>query len=954
MPKILSEGPRYGVYALCLDEDERLLPEECRTAIRWTGPSRIQLMGGGLDGLGEVLADQVSVAWCERLARALAPIRDVSRDNAGSGLPTAARLLSILGIPDPEARDIEQIWAAGGRTTEAPIGLGTEGVFAVDISRDGPHALIAGTTGAGKSELLQTMIASLAVRNRPDTLTFVLIDYKGGSAFLDCARLPHTVGMVSDLDAHLTKRALASLAAELKRREEILFRAKAKDIEEYWDKKRIQPELAPMPRLVLIIDEFAALFAELPEFIVGLVDIARRGRSLGVHLVLATQRPAGVVSADIRANTNLRIALRVTSADESNDVIDSRDAADIAKSTPGRCYVRSGASALVGVQAGRVGGRRPAAAGSARPQPMFAEIGWNDLGRPAPRPKEAAANEDDLTTDLQVLVDAINGATAESGIAPQPSPWLEPLPELFVTDDLPAFRPDPEWEVPPVAYGMLDLPSQQTRGPLLLDIVNGGHLMIIGASRSGRSTMLRTAAAQLASSSSPGAVHIYAFDNGANTLLPLVSLPHTGAVVTRDQPERVDRLVSRLLQEVSRRQQLFATLGVSSLAEQRATAAPAERLPWMVLMVDRWEGFISAFEGFDAGRLVDSMLRLVREGSAVGLRAIFTADRSGLTGQVSTLFEERLALRLNDPTDVSLMGISAKEVPSSMPPGRVLRPTADSAVEGQVALLDQDPSGPAQVAAIQAIGRRMAGALSSVPRPLRAMRVDPLPMRIGATEALALDPDLQPPSDLWAMVGAGRDDLTAIGIDMASEGPGFVIAGPPKSGRSSAVLTMAASLADRGVPVIAIAPRRSPLRDQAGRPGFVAVLEGSESAQSFKELIAGLDRYVVAVDDCELLYDGPLDGPLSDVLRAGMDGGCGILAAGSLASLSSQYRGFVMDARKTRSGLILNPQTSSDGDILGVRLPRNAGGGPLGRGLLVRNGEVELVQVAAPDPWNGP
>ena len=211
-------------------------------------------------------------------------------------------------------------------------------------------------------------------------MTFVLIDYKGGSAFKDCARLPHTVGMVSDLDGHLTERALASLSAELKRREEILLHAGAKDIEDYWDARRASPGLPPLPRLMLVIDEFASLVAELPDFVTGLVGIAQRGRSLGVHLILATQRPAGVVSADIRANTNLRIALRVTDVEESADVIDSRDAAFIAKSTPGRCYVRSGATAAVAVQSARIGGRRrrggpsrgdradhPGAVGRARP-----------------------------------------------------------------------------------------------------------------------------------------------------------------------------------------------------------------------------------------------------------------------------------------------------------------------------------------------------------------------------------------------------------------------------------------------------------------------------------------------------------------------------------------------------------------------------------------------------------
>ncbi len=266
--------------------------------------------------------DIVSRLWLERLARALAPIRDVSTEDLASparGEPTARR---ARPAPSPTRRGPSRgAGRAGGRTTRAVIGEGDRRAFAIDIRADGPHGLVAGTTGSGKSELLQTLIASLAVGNRPDEFNFVLVDYKGGAAFKDCNHLPHTVGMVTDLDGHLTTRALESLGAELRRREHQLADADAKDIEDYLAGR--QPGDEPMPRLLIVIDEFAALAAELPDFVTGLVDVARRGRSLGVHLILATQRPAGVVSAEIKSNTNLRIALRVTDAGDSDDVIES-------------------------------------------------------------------------------------------------------------------------------------------------------------------------------------------------------------------------------------------------------------------------------------------------------------------------------------------------------------------------------------------------------------------------------------------------------------------------------------------------------------------------------------------------------------------------------------------------------------------------------------------------------
>ncbi|MFD9356744.1 FtsK/SpoIIIE domain-containing protein [Streptomyces sp. NPDC060031] len=947
VPQLLQEGPQYGIFALCVDEDERVLPEECSAALSWSHGSatRLRLHGGGLESVGEVLADQVGPEWCELLARSLAPVRDVSRDDAGSALPTAARLLNLLGMPDPTGADIEKIWRAGGSTTAAPIGVAADGTFTLDIRRDGPHALVAGTTGAGKSELLQTIIASLAVANRPDALNFVLIDYKGGSAFMDCARLPHTVGMVSDLDAHLTERALASLAAELHHRETILFEAGTKDIEDYNDTRRLRPELEPMPRLVLVIDEFASLVAELPDFIAGLVDIARRGRSLGVHLVLATQRPAGVVSADIRANTNLRIALRVTDGTESSDVIDAPDAGAIAKSTPGRAFVRSGAQSLVGVQSARIGGRRPAT-GKSGPKATLVPLTWASYSRPLPRVAEA---DDDgtMVTDLAVLVDAVRQGSQTMGFPAPRSPWLPPLPERVTLADLPGQPGGPGHEdVPPIGYALTDLPAQQSRKAFALDLVGAEHTMLAGGARSGRSTALRTLAGALARGSAPGDVHVYGIDCGSNALLPLVRLPHVGAVVNRDEPDRVRRLIDRLLSEISRRQQLLAMEGASSAAEQRATAAPEDRLPWMVLLLDSWEGFVSAFEGYNYGQLIEMIQRIFREGSAVGLKVVMTADRSGLSGMVASAFADRLILRFADPNDYSMAGIQPREVPKNMGPGRALRITDTGIDETQIALLDPDPAGQAQVRVLREIAEEARARYGRVPAGRRPMRVDALPPRITAAQALALDPEFTAPSSLWALLAVGGDELAPLGIDLEESGPGFVIAGPPKSGRSTALVCAAESLLAAGTPLILITPRRSPVRELEGRPGILGVLNAESREDDLADLVEKAEGrpYAVIADDAELLYDTRLDEALEALLRKGADGGIGLLAGGTTDSLGSQYRGFVTAARKSRNGLLLSPQSTQDGELFGIRLPSNTGGGPAGSGLLVTGGTFKPVQ----------
>lgn len=948
--QILREGPRVGVYSICLDADERMLPAESQAVAVYepNGLLRVQQMNAPTTG--GVRPDHVTAGWSDRVARGLAPMRDASDEENAVELPVSSRLLDVLRLEPPTPEAIAQRWRqTGGMSTLAMIGESYDGPFGIDLRRDGPHGLVAGTTGAGKSELLQTFVASLATANRPDAMNFVLIDYKGGSAFKDCARLPHTVGMVSDLDGHLTERALASLSAELKRREETLLHAGAKDIEDYTDTRRLRPDLGlePLPRLVLIIDEFASLVAELPDFVTGLVGIAQRGRSLGVHLILATQRPAGVVSADIRANTNLRIALRVTDPGESQDVIDVSDAAWISKSTPGRCFVRSGASGPVGVQSSRIGGRRPGARTQARAPIRINPVAWADLGRPLPESEPQGRSDDEtMQTDLAVLVDAIAGAAEMSGFGQQRSPWLPPLDETITLDQMPPVPSRGDGEISPIAFGIKDVPARQGREPLVLDLARGGHIVVAGAARTGRSTVLRTIAGAIAAGESPADVHVYGLDCGTGALLPLAALPHCGAVVTRDQTERIERLLAKLRGEIGRRQQLLARDGFAGISEQRAHAVdPGQRLPWIVLLLDWWEGFFAAYEKYDYGKLVDGFLQLLREGSAVGLRAVVTTDRLAMIGQTGTVFEERMLLRLNDPSDSALAGIPERSLPVTQPPGRIMLEGQPDPLEAQVALLDADPSGPAQVAALRALAARS-------PRPAdrrRPLRVDALPPRITMDETLRLDPAFAPPSPLWALVGAGGDELGPAGLDLLDEGPGLTIAGPARSGRSTTLVTMALSLLSRGTPVLLMTPRRSPLRSLSDRSGVLGVLGSDATPDAVTSAVAGHDRYAVIVDDAELLFGGPLSKPLEAILASGRDADHGLIIASTVGDLSKSFGGFGKETLKSRAGVLVAVTSVNDGDIFGIRLPRNASAGMLGRGLLIRPGSQLPVQLALPE-----
>ncbi|MGQ4469770.1 FtsK/SpoIIIE domain-containing protein [Streptomyces violaceoruber] len=995
--RLLREGPAVSMFAVCIDAEERFLPGECQAFVvaepraeesgrqqrdaearpaqqvaggfpsfqAWhtNAPAepeqraraeklRLRVEEAGVERITGVRPDFVTPAWCLRLARSLSALRDISGETEDSALPGSSRLLDVLQLEPPTADAIGARWRMGGQSTMAVIGESYDGPFGIDMRKDGPHGLIAGTTGSGKSELLQTIVAALAVANTPENMTFVLVDYKGGSAFKDCVKLPHTVGMVTDLDAHLVERALESLGAELKRREHILAAADAKDIEDYQDLVRRDPSHAPVPRLLIVIDEFASMVRDLPDFVTGLVNIAQRGRSLGIHLLLATQRPSGVVSPEIRANTNLRIALRVTDGGESSDVIDSPEAGHISKNTPGRAYVRLGHSSLVPFQSGRVGGRRPGAADPAALAPWVGPLGWEELGRAALTKPKTESREDDEITDLKVLVDAVRDANRSMGIPAQHSPWLPALDEKLLLDEIevPALAGAAPGKLPPAPYGIEDLPSDQARRPVVVDFASFGHLMIGGAPRSGRSQVLRTIAGSLARTHSTADVHLYGIDCGNGALNALTRLPHCGAVVGRNQTERVVRLVNRLKGELSRRQDLLADSGFADIGEQRASVEESERLPHIVVLLDRWEGWVPTLGEVDHGSLTDELQTMMREGASVGIHLILTGDRTLLVGRIATLTEDKYGLRLADRSDFASLGIPSRKVPEEIPPGRAFRNEAGT--ETQFALLSEDTTGQGQAAAITAIGEAAAARDAGVPRARRPFRVDSLPSRISFPEAWEMrDPEASR-SRLWALIGIGGDEIVGFGPDLADGVPSFVIAGPAKSGRSTVLMNVAQSLLAQGTRLVVAAPRQSPVRQLDGAEGVLKVFTGDDiDEDEFEELIDGAspeEPIAVLVDDGEILEDCDAESQMKKIVSRGAERGLALVIAGDEEDVCSGFSGWQVDAKKARRGILLSPQESSSGDLIGLRVSRQMVGGQVtpGKGMLhLGDGELRTVVV---------
>ncbi len=419
-----------------------------------------------------------------------------------------------------------------------------------------------------------------------------------------------------------------------------------------------------------------------------------------------------------------------------------------------------------------------------------------------------------------------------------------------------------------------------------------------------------------------------------------------------NQTERVVRLVNRLKGEMDRRQNLLADKGFADIGEQRAAVGEDERLAHIVILLDRWEGWVPTLGEVDHGALTDELQTMMREGASVGIHLVLTGDRTLLVGRIATLTEEKYGLRLSDRSDFSTLGIPARKVPEEIPPGRAFKNEAGT--ETQFALLAEDTTGQGQAAALAAIGEAAAARDAEVPRARRPFRVDSLPSRISFAEAWELrDPDVSR-SKLYALAGIGGDEIVGFGPDLAQGVPSFVIAGPAKSGRSTVLMNFAQSFLAQGARLIVAAPRQSPVRQLDGVEGVLKVYTGDDiDEDEFEELIDDAEPsienpVVVLIDDGEILEDVDAESQMKKIVSRGAERGLALVIAGDEEDVCSGFSGWQVDAKKGRRGILLSPQESSSGDLIGVRLNRSMVGGQAvpGKGMLhLGDGELRTVVV---------
>ncbi|GIG54905.1 FtsK/SpoIIIE domain-containing protein [Demequina activiva] len=943
MVELLKHGHHHGIFVLALDDDRSRLPEEAATVIEIdrtdAAMARVQSRG---EFHARVLLDGMSLAAAEEIARTLCGYHHISGIGDDGVMPRSVRYVDLLGVDLERPEPILERWSRTPRQTYVVVGADADGEVAIDLATAGPHALVAGTTGSGKSEFLQTLIIALAMANRPDALNFVLVDYKGGSAFADCERLPHTVGMVTNLDARETERALASLEAELKRRERVLKdEIGAKDVDVAWAKNPEAAAAAGLARLVLVIDEFAELKTELPDFINGLVRIARVGRSLGVHLVLATQRPSGAVTPEMQSNINMRVALRVTDQADSSDVLGSGEAALISTTTPGRGYIKAGANqAPTAFQAARVAGVRPGTVAEHRGAPPAARVDWEVVAYALQFPPEqvrATANVDHDDTDLRALVNVVLAAAERAGIPKNASPWLTPLPPVLTLDHFVGQR------LPSGALiiGLEDIPGEQRQAPRLWHLLDDSHMLIAGGARSGRTTALRSLMLQMVQRFSPQDLHLYGIDYGNGALLPFDAAPHTGAIVPGLEAARVSRLLDRLLAELTRRQGLLSAAGVGSLAEQRARESdPAARLPIIAMVVDGWERASATMTPDEMTALRDKMMRIVREGPATGMTLVLSGDRTLPADRIAGAVNTTYVLPMRDIADYRSAGIMIRELPEDLPAGRAMH-GADGR-ELQWVVHSPEVSGEAQHRHAIDVIASVASHWSAVALATHPMRVDTLPGRISLADALAL-PAAEGCDPANPVVAVGGDELSRFTVDVGA-GQHLLVTGERASGKSTVLAALCTQLARRGDSVLAVAPRSSPLAQAAAAAGVPVVTDTATDAATLGTPPPG--RTVVLVDDADTIRDTPLEAALM------MDGANRTyVAAARTGSVATAFSGPIAEAKKAARGIVLQPASSLLGtQALGQSIPKAlVGRGTPGEGALFLDGDYVGVRVPLPE-----
>lgn len=920
--------------------------------------------------------DDLGPALAEGISRALAPYSLGAAAERQDQDETTTTLAELLGVDDPRAIDPRTAWSPRSPRDflRVPIGSDDSGATVLlDLKESaqlgvGPHGLCVGATGSGKSELLRTLVAALASTHGPEDLSMILIDYKGGAAFAPFAPLPHVVGLMDNLadDAGLVERARASLAGEVTRRQKQLRDAgSSPDIAHYRRLRAEHPEMAPMPHLFVIIDEFGELLTASPDLVDLLLTIGRIGRSIGVHLLLSSQRIEAGKLRGLDTYLSYRICLRTFTEAESSTVIGVGDAFHL-PAVPGYGYLKVDTSIFTRFRSGFVSGPIDTIDEQPSPEEIEERV---PLLLPTYNGLEAESSvtvEDDVPeghTTRTTVVDTVVSQLAQA--APVSSPvWLDPLPSRLTLSRLHSAslrRGRNAVPVPPVPsvsvpIGIVDDPAQQRQDPWLLDLtLGGGHVSITGAPQSGRTNFLWTLATSAALCLPPSRLAFYGIDATGGGLARLSALPNVGGIATRGDRERMRRVVEEIVTMLDTREQVFSRHRIDSLDVLRNRHATGQ-IPELasadvVLLIDGLGLLRSDFE-----ELEDSLDDILRRGSGLGVHAVMTLSRSNeLRMAQQPLVGTRLELRLNDPAD-SLIARKLSKTLRADVPGRVLTPEQLFAHAALPIADDADTSHGVGTALEELAGQIASRWSGERPAPIRMLpeAIDPADLPDGEEE-----PDLLP-------LGLFQDTMTPINLDLVGRDPHLLVLGDPGCGKSTVLRGVIESLVERHTPdelVIAVYDMRRTTADACpesylgGHATSAALAEGLSAsiAQELERRSAAMSageepdgpRIVLVVDDYDILAAGnnnPL-APIIPYLSSARDLRLNVALTRPVAGSSqAMYDQLLQALRNTgATGLLMDGERSEGIVLAGMRAEHLRPG----RGWWLRRGaRPRLAQVA--------
>ncbi|MEU9865582.1 type VII secretion protein EccCa [Streptomyces sp. NPDC047971] len=951
-------------------------------------PGRLRLESGG--GFAyEGVPDGISPPAAEALARQLAPLRMGGGDDDE---PLLANLdfTDLLNLGDAASVDVARTWRprSVAERLRVPIGVGEDGQpVMLDLKEAaqegmGPHGLCVGATGSGKSELLRTLVLGLAVTHSSETLNFVLADFKGGATFAGMSQMPHVAAVITNLsdDLTLVDRMGDAIRGELQRRQELLRSAgNYANIHDYEKARAAGAPLEPLASLVLVIDEFSELLTAKPDFIDMFIQIGRIGRSLGVHLLLASQRLEEGKLRGLDTYLSYRIGLRTFSAAESRTAIGVPDAYHL-PSVPGSGYLKFGTDEMTRFKAAYVSGtyrtggprltagqmpieRRPAVF-TATPVPVV-------YAAPDPAYLTAQREEEDealADTVLDVIVRRLEG----QGV-PAHQVWLPPLDQAPSLDQLlPGLAPTADRGLTATEYtrpggltvplGLIDKPFEQRREVLYRDFSGAaGHMMVVGGPQSGKSTLMRTLISSFALTHTPAEVQFYVLDFGGGGMVSLADLPHVGGVASRLDPERVRRTVAEVLGVLNRREEFFRSNSIDSISTYRRKRAagelPGEAWGDVFLVVDGWGGFRNEYDGLEP-----VVSDIAARGLGYGIHVVITAARyMEVRAALKDQMLGRLELRLGDVMDSEFDRKVAANVPAGVPgrgqvPEKLHFMGALPRIDGSSSASDlSDGTG----AFVQAVKSNWAGA------PAPAVRL--LPRRLPAEQ---LPKGFEYPQHGIA-IGIDETNLEPVFVDFETD-PFFLIFGESESGKTGLLRLIAKQLCERYTPEqarIVVGDYRRTMLEAVAPSHLLEYAPMASAMQMHMDAIntvmtkrapkpditpqqlrdrswwTGPQLYVL-VDDFELVATNsgnPLQ-VLVENLPFARDVGIRFIVARSAGGASrAMYEPFMQRAKELGAQGVILSGDPGEGDILGNVRARPM---PPGRGTFVsRKRGTPLVQL---------